>query len=214
MRAYLYNKQFYSIAILAIVYTVGLTGFLIPETRALFQQLTFLNLVFASVVVLLNHRNWNLKFVDAMAAIFVAGWFVELVGVYTTLIFGEYQYGSTLGWGPLGIPLMIGVNWMILIYCTTTIAHLVPLSRLAQASIGAALMVLLDIVIEPFAIRFDLWEWFNNEIPVKNYIAWYIISWLMIYGILSYIKMERNYVAVALYACQLIFFTVLYLALS
>lgn len=214
MKTFLAHKQPWGIAILAIVYAVGLTGFLITETRPLFQQLTLINLVFASAVVLLFHQNWTLKFVGAMAAIFVTGWFIELVGVYSILIFGEYQYGPTLGWGPLGIPLMIGVNWMILIYCTATIAHQATLPRWVQASIGAALMVLLDVVIEPFAIRFDLWEWWNNEIPLKNYLAWYIISWVMIYAILNYIKMERNYVAVALYACQLLFFTVLWWVLG
>ena len=37
-------------------------------------------------------------------------------------------------------------------------------------------MMLLDIMIEVSAPRFDFWQFENNMIPLKNYIAWFIIG--------------------------------------
>jgi len=37
-------------------------------------------------------------------------------------------------------------------------------------------MMLLDIMIEVSAPRFDFWEFENSIIPIKNYIAWFIIG--------------------------------------
>lgn len=203
------KKSFLGIAVLVIVYIVGLVGFLLPETRSLFQQLTAINLLFASTVVFLIHRKWTTPFVLAMLMVGLAGWLVELAGVHTGVIFGDYTYGQALGWGLWGIPFMIGLNWMILIYCTGTMANNIQQPVAVQASIGAALMVLLDIFIEPFAIQFDLWQWQGDAIPIQNYVAWYIIAWIMLFGVLKLQVLGKNKVAVALYLCQLVFFVVL-----
>jgi putative membrane protein len=36
--------------------------------------------------------------------------------------------------------------------------------------------MLLDIIIEVSAPRFDFWEFENSIIPIKNYIAWFVIG--------------------------------------
>ena len=39
----------------------------------------------------------------------------EAIGVNTGLLFGTYEYGANLGFKIFGVPLIIGVNWTVLI---------------------------------------------------------------------------------------------------
>lgn len=205
------SKSTIGIIILAIIYAVGLTGFLLPDWQPYFEKLTPINLLFAAGMVFAFHKGWTKSFVLYLAAVFAAGWFVELVGVKTGLIFGEYYYDNGLGFKILDIPLMIGLNWALLIYCTGTIASYTPLPNWAKALLSAALMVALDVLIEPFAIAHDLWTWETPAIPLANYIAWFGISFLMLLPFFKHGFSSRNRVAVALYVLQVVFFGVLVL---
>ena len=37
-------------------------------------------------------------------------------------------------------------------------------------------MMFLDLIMEISAPRFDYWQFENNNVPLKNYIAWFIIG--------------------------------------
>ncbi len=203
------NKSIIGIGILAIVYMVGLTGFLLPQWQAYFEYLTPVNLLFAAGMVFAFHKKWSVPFALYIAAVFAAGWQVELIGVKTGLIFGEYHYDEGLGFKILDIPLMIGLNWALLIYCTGTIASYTPLPNWAKALLGAILMVALDAVLEPFAVAHGLWTWETETIPLSNYLGWFVISFIMLLPFFRYNFSTRNAVAVALYVLQLLFFGVL-----
>ena len=43
-------------------------------------------------------------------------------------------------------------------------------------SLIGLMMMLLDILIEVSAPRFDFWLFKNDVIPLKNYIAWFVIG--------------------------------------
>ena len=45
-----------------------------------------------------------------------------------------------------------------------------------RSLIGGLLMMILDVIIEVSAPRFDFWEFENNNVPLKNYIAWFLIG--------------------------------------
>lgn len=205
------SKTTIGIAVLAIVYMVGLTGFLLPQWQPYFEGLTPINLLFAAGMVFAFHKGWSKPFIAYLAAVFAAGWLVELLGVKTGLIFGEYHYDEGLGLKVLDIPLIIGLNWALLIYCTGTIASYTPLPNWAKALLGAALMVALDFLIEPFAIAHGLWIWETPTIPFANYVAWFGISFLMLLPFFQYSFSSRNPLAVALYILQVVFFGVLVL---
>ena len=42
---------------------------------------------------------------------------LNITGANTGLIFGNYTYGNILGMKVLGVPLIIGLNWFIVMYC-------------------------------------------------------------------------------------------------
>jgi hypothetical protein len=55
--------------------------------------------------------------------VYLIGMIVELIGVNTGLLFGAYHYGENLGIKVFGVPLLIGINWVVLTFLTAHIAN-------------------------------------------------------------------------------------------
>lgn len=202
------TKLWPGIYILGSLYLVGMAGFAWPAWQDAFAALTPLTLMLSSVVVLWYHRQWTLSFFRYLSALFMAGYLVELLGVKTGAIFGAYHYGATLGTKLFDIPLIIGLNWVLLIYASASVTKYLPLPWWLQAAIAAGFMALLDVFIEPFAIRFDLWNWEAATVPLQNYVAWFVVAWLMQLGFFRLGFTEKNVPAVMLYLLQLLFFII------
>ncbi len=197
-----------SIAIILLLHAVGLLG-LNSGYRELFLALTPINLFLSFVILFINQQEKNKAFILFCSCIFVLGFSAEVIGVKTGLLFGVYTYGNTLGLKLFNVPLIIGVNWLILVYAAGTILHKLPLHILLKSLIGAAMLTILDVLIEPVAIKFDFWHWENGNIPMQNYIAWFIISFifLLLYNKFQFNK--NNLPAKVLYIVQIVFFIVL-----
>jgi putative membrane protein len=129
-----------------------------------------------------------------------------VLGVHTGFIFGVYEYGPTLGPALLSVPVMMGVNWLMLIYMIGHVSLLAGAGRWGRSVLGAALMVLMDVLIEPFAVRFDMWQWAGDQIPFQNYLAWFLISWVMLRYFHAHNLSAPNPVALPLFLIQLGFF--------
>ena len=196
-----------TIILLVIWYEVGVVGLHLEQTKPLFQSLIFLNLVLSNLVLGLFHREWTMKFGIFAFVVFWVGYLVELLGVQTGLIFGEYGYGASLGPKVAGVPPLIGLNWLMLVYITGIIAQKWTSNIWLRATVSALLMVGLDLLIEPMAIRYDMWTWQAATIPIQNYFAWFVIAWGMSYGFHSLYQEKSNPIAMPLYLIQLAFFT-------
>lgn len=203
-----YRRPEFSAGVLAFVHAVGLIG-LTTVWKDWFVAMTPVTLLLSATLLLLNHRDWNLRFVGVAIVCMVVGYGVEVVGVHSGIVFGEYEYGATLGWKMLDVPLVIGVNWLILVYCTGAMAARLPWPGWAKAAVGAGLMTGLDVLIEPIAIRYDYWTWSDGIPPLQNYLAWFVVAFLLLI-LFQYLKFEKqNKVALALYLIQVLFFAVL-----
>lgn len=200
----------YAILVLTILYIVGVFGILIPIHEQ-FILLTPLNLLTSLGLVLIFHKNWTTSMTIFVAIAFSIGFGIEILGVQTGLVFGEYSYGKVLGPKLLGTPFMIGVNWIMLTYCSAiTIQTVFPkLSKVIKAILGAATLVLLDFLIEPIAIQYDFWSWGGVDIPIQNYIAWFIISFGLSFIFYQIVGGQSNKVAIALLILQFAFFGIL-----
>ena len=190
-------------------YTVGLVGLSLPSTRNLFTSLMPLSIAMSTLLLLLFHGRW--RSADALVLFFVAltGYLIEVLGVATGEIFGSYQYGKALGFQFLDTPLLIGVNWMMLSYCAFVIMQQTRLFVPLKVILSAALLVIYDVVLEPVAIKLDMWSWGGGSIPVQNYQAWFVISLIFVTTMhLAKIK-TRNTVAPWLFGVQLVFFLLL-----
>ena len=201
----------YALLFLAVTHTAGAIGLNYEPTAQIFRQLTPLNLIMTTLVVLYYHREWNLKFLIFLVITFLTGFFVELIGVETGFIFGSYHYGETLGPKLLDIPVIIGLNWVLLVYISGFVSRAFLHDLWLKVISGALLMVLLDILIEPTAIRFDYWQWENKLVPIRNYFGWFVVSLPLHYLFQHNVIQKTNRIAPQVYFIMLGFFFVLLL---
>jgi putative membrane protein len=199
-----------AIVIIILFHLVGLAGLSIPSTRPLFLQIVPWHLLLMLVVITLSHKNITSRFGLFVLLMFLLGFSAEWIGVHKGWLFGNYSYGNTLGYQLFVIPLMIGVNWFLLIYATGVTMQR---SRLKSASFriltGAVILVVLDILIEPIAIKFDYWHWDNSIIPLKNYICWFFVSAAMLYVFELFNFKKQSIAAPVLLATEFVFFGLL-----
>ncbi len=160
------------------------------------------------MILTVNDRSADL--IKFSTGVYLAGFFIEVIGVNTGQIFGNYTYGSALGVKLWATPLLIGVNWLMLVYCTGAFLQKFNFkNRVLFSALGAAILLGIDFLIEPVAIRFDYWSWFEGIIPVQNYLGWYIFSFLLFlfYSGLNFRK--ENNAAIVLLFTQFCFFLAL-----
>lgn len=202
------KKQNILLLVLIIFYTVGVVG-LHTDYRMSFLELTPFNLILSFGCLYLSYTNYSVKKHIDLLLIAVAGYTIEWIGVHTSLLFGHYQYGTVLGFRLDGIPLIIGVNWVLLTFTSTAIVNKWQIPTLLKALIAGALMTVLDWIIEPVAIRSGFWSWQDGIIPLYNYICWMIFSSVFCYWVLSRKSVERNKVSIGLYLILVLFFAIL-----
>jgi putative membrane protein len=192
----------------------GLVFMCWSPTKDFFVALTPLNLII-SAILLIYHQEQKTSFFYLFAC-FCAffGYFVEVIGVHTGLIFGEYCYGITLGFQIWKVPLLIGVNWAVLIIASAAIAENLlaktnnKFNKISKSILGAVLMTGLDYLIEPIAMYLDFWQWKNNSVPLQNYVAWFFIACLL-HSIYQYTNLKKqNKLAITLFIAQVLFFGV------
>ena len=195
--------------VLIILHLVGVIGFLSPDLKQYFILLTPFNLILSGAALAYFHEHKDKEFWLLSLSVFTLGFVVEMLGVASGVIFGEYYYEGTLGLKVMEVPLVIGLNWWILVYCTRAVAAKLTQNSFAQIVLAAILMVGMDFLIEPVAVRFDYWEWVASEIPIANYIAWFVIGLAMQFIIKPLSDLQNNKIAFYLIGAQLIFFTLL-----
>ncbi|MDA3866470.1 MAG: carotenoid biosynthesis protein [Salinivirgaceae bacterium] len=192
------------------VYVVGLIGFLIPYSYPFFVSLIPITLLFSLVVLLLALRSdFSRKRVIVLIVIYILGFFIEALGVNTGWPFGEYVYGDVLGFKWLQTPVFIGINWLLLVLSTHLIAaHRAP-NRWLIPFIGATLMLIFDIALEPFAVATGMWAWSAFSVPIANYAAWWIIAFAMHWILLLKPYSTGHRVGYAVFLAQIVFFMIL-----
>jgi bisanhydrobacterioruberin hydratase len=220
-----FSKQQIATAIAIIFHIVGLIGILVFKSEVIIKSTSF-NLLLCFFLLLWTQDDKNVFFwLFAIAAMFV-GFAVEVIGVNTGYLFGNYAYGEVLGIQWKAVPLIIAVNWFVVLYCcgTATTALLqriikpiadtpaAPKPALKSISIitdGATLALTFDWLMEPVAIKLGYWQWQNNEVPMYNYACWFIISMLLMV-VFHFCQFEkRNKFAIHLLLIQVMFFLIL-----
>lgn len=197
--------------ILIVLFLAGFLFHLIPLTSKIVLLLTdgFLFLTNTIVLYFVVKDYFSLKLFIWGLVTFLVTFLLEYAGVHSGAIFGHYHYGDTMLLQVGNVPVVIALNWMILILATYTIVFEWIKSPVLTPFLSSLLIVLFDIILEPVAIKLDYWQWQDGEIPLRNYIAWYLIS-LVFAGFLSLLnikvesKILKNY-----FFLQMIFFLLL-----
>ena len=161
--------------------------------------------------------DWALLF---CCFIYLSTFTIEAVGVNTGLVFGNYIYGSVFGQKLFGTSLLIGLNWVLVVLSTTIIARrffsIFSLSekkkdmwknRIIIATGAGLFAVFLDLLLEPVAIALDYWTWGGDgTIPLKNYIAWFVITFVLSFLTQVFFREYEEESFVKVYVYQIIFF--------
>jgi uncharacterized membrane protein len=202
--------------VVSMMYLAGTIGLLLPQTQPYFKLASPFNLWVSLILLLLFHQDFNKSFIFTAIFILVTGFFVEVLGVHTGVIFGKYWYGQTLGTQFLDVPLVIGANWLLLVYCSAVVTNLIfdkyfsnrPFfsSDFLKAIFSATLMVCLDFLIEPVAIHLDFWYWQNKQIPTQNFQAWFALAFGLNYLFFKAKFLKDNQLASLIFFLQFMFF--------
>lgn len=204
------KKVKYSIYFLITFYSVGIIGFLFPSVRGLFSTLTpFALLLSAGFLASFHKPHFTIKLFVIFNLIFILSFFAEMIGVQTGLLFGSYSYGSGLGPKFLETPIIIGLNWLMLVYCTNIIAGAIFLNSAFKIIFASLLMVAYDVILEKAAPLLNMWSWKNGVVPAQNYVAWFVLA--LIFQVLlnkAGIRIS-NKLALPVFVIQALFFIIL-----
>lgn len=208
MQFVLKYKQAILLGIILVFHTVGVFG-LTSSERNYFLSLSPLNLLLSLGCLFLSYKHVTSKLAFDILIVGALGFTAEWIGVHTGYLFGDYTYGSNLGYKLDGIPLMIAANWVMLSFSTIAIVMNLKANIFIKAIVSAALMTGMDVLIEPVAISSDFWSWANGVIPLYNYICWFGVSFVLHLYLLKRGSIEQNTVAIGLFVTLMVFFGIL-----
>lgn len=172
------NNRFIRI-FFTVFYIVGFFGLTVPLTHQFFLRLFPLALILSFLAILLFHqKDYEIKTISILTAIALSGYLIEVAGVMTHMIFGNYRYGNTLGINLMETPIVIGVNWIMLTYAFSSVSERISLPVFLRITVASLLMVLYDIILEQIAPLLDMWHWENGVVPLRNYIAWFLVAFI------------------------------------
>lgn len=205
----------YAKLFLIATFTLGLIGHTLEMTRGLMLTLTPLVLTLTSVVVCYSFlRTGNRTSLVWCITTFTITYFAEIIGVKTGFLFGSYHYGDILGFKVLGVPLIIGINWTLVILGAIVLTQQITQNILLTSLISSLLAVAFDYILEPVAINLGYWHWSGGTPPLKNYCTWFVLVFLstLLYGELKlrvHTTLPRFYLVV-----QTVFFLSLQIVLK
>jgi len=196
----------WALLVLPVLYGVGLFGMIFY--KSVFIPCTPFLLLLCFFCILWAQKNKNPDFWRIVILAIAAGYGIELVGVTTGKVFGHYWYGSALGPKVAGVPPLIGINWcMLLLGASSVTGHfLSDQSTTIKALATAVLMTLLDAAMEPVCKALDMWEWGAGMAPLKNYLSWFVFSFLLSMVYYTFEAEHKNRVAFTVFVLQAIFF--------
>ena len=221
-----FSKYQLATGIAIFFHAIGLVGILFSENNFFIQSTPF-NLLLSYILLVWTHPEKNNSFYFFIGIVFIVGFLSEVVGVNTGLLFGEYHYSKILGIQLFQVPILIAVNWFIIIYCSGIGTHVLlnkvinrvvkdynePSLKLKAMSVifdGASLAVLFDWLMEPVAIKLGFWTWGGDgSVPFYNYFCWLLISILLLTVFNFFNFRKENKFAVNLLLTQALFFLIL-----
>lgn len=201
------KKDWTMLGVVVLFYVVGIIGFSLPITHALFIKLTPLILVLSLIFLVYYNKSPKRKnLIVFLLFVSASSFLVEMAGVNTGALFGHYTYGGGLGLKIAETPLLIGLNWALLVYMTAAIFSRKLQNIVYQIIFPAALMVVYDVVMEQTAPKMDMWNWSGDVIPLQNYAMWGLLA-AVFHALRYFLNIQiSNKMALPLLVVQALFF--------
>ena len=202
------SKELLIMFVLIVLYTVGIVGFCIPELKETMLPISGTILYLTTIGVVLSSRD-ILKNLLYLFIAFCIGFSAEVIGVKTGILFGDYSYGTNLGYKFSGVPIVIGLLWGVLAVGSASCVAQFPILKKQAPFVAALLMLGVDYIMEPVAIASDFWSWNGAAIPIWNYICWFGIAWILQIILKRGLFLESNKVFNLVFLLITLFFSLL-----
>lgn len=190
-----------------VIYAVGIGGISIRYTSGFFTSLIPVILLLSLFSCLIFHKpSLDSRAIFVFLTIIILSFFIEVAGVQYGVIFGNYAYGTSLGIQLFGTPIIIGLNWLFLVYCTGAITEKLKKGAIARVFSASFLMLIYDLLLEISAPILNMWSFEGGRIPFRNYAAWFFIA-LFFHSLLRISRVRIiNKAAPWIFSIQLLFF--------
>lgn len=204
------NRIFWFHSIIWVIYLAGALWLKLGWFTFFMEHTAGYLLIAVSIITFLliyktehNKRNltaWYLFFLGL-------GYTVEWLGVHKGVIFGNYSYGSALGISVAGVPLAIAFAWPMVCLMSINLISEVRLPLFVFTFLVAVVTTIFDFLMEPAAVFLNYWKWKEN-IPISNYLAWFILSGGMAFAgkRLGLFRVKSERLIHTLFFAQIVFF--------
>lgn len=197
-------------ALLYVIFLVGAIGEYFGFAENTLKIMTPYVLLITGITVLIFSKapvktTSVLFFISMYLLLFL----IEYLGVTTGKIFGQYEYGETLGFKFQGVPVIIGFNWLMIIISAYSISARIFHNKIVVMLFASLLSVILDILIEPAAPKLDYWHWTEGHAPFQNYAAWFVITFVSGITIRRFDYGNRSIIFLHYYLSVFLFFLII-----
>ena len=168
-----------TLAVFAVLWCGGVASAWLGVEREDSGVLASLFLLTAGLVVLLGERTG--RGVLLLACVALLGFAFEAAGVRFGVPFGRYVYTEALQPQLLGVPVVMGPAWMVLVAFASDAAGRLRLRGWRAILFAALLTTATDLIIDPLAAnRLGYWRWAEAGsyygVPLVNFAGWFLTA--------------------------------------
>ncbi len=204
-----FKIQLLFLVFLALYFIVDFIGVTIPATREFFISLTPVTVIFSFGILMFFHNGFNRNFWIFVSLILILSFLIEYTAIHISAVFGIHYYGNSLGYKVLGVPLLMSVNSLMLVYCSISAVSRIDLPGQFQLLLSAMIIVAYYFVMELVAPRLDFLYRPSGNAPVLNYFALFIAA-LFLITLSKTLRINfQNKIAISLLIIQFLFLILL-----
>lgn len=119
-----------------------------------------------------------------LGAVAIIGFTAELIGSHTGVPFGDYTYAPTLGARLWGVPLLIGLGWLMMAWPAALVARRLTRGPASRIVVGAWALASWDLFLDPQMVDAGHWTWSDpnphlpgvDTVPVSNLLGWVLVA--------------------------------------
>lgn len=196
-----------AVILLMVIYMTSLVGFITPHQQTWYLYYTPYFILLNALLLGLYHKNWNKGIFKFIVATLSIGMFIEIIAVQSTVLYGNYRFGNSLGLQIMEVPLIMPIYWFILSYSTAIIVEKLPLkNQWISINIAAILMTGLSGLIQQVAAPLDFW-YLEGTTNLVRYLSLYFGVGLGIQYLFQQLTIDaKNPIAIYVYGGLLVFF--------
>ena len=197
----------YLVYFLVLVYISGAIGILFKPF--FFLSFTPYTLILTALVFLIFQPVYKQNYLLGFMTILLIGFFVEIIGVKTGFIFGDYWYGNTLGYKLLDVPLVISLNWAVLLSCGILMGCRLSKNKFISALISALVVTAIDFLMEQVVTSLNFWHFKVGIAGIHNYAGWLVVSFTTSFILQKNLANGDKKIAYTILSLQVLFFGIL-----